>query len=743
MYVANMLQNHHYSRVEFDDEISQALLTHFLEFLDFNHLYFTQADVDGFVEKYATELDDQILTQKITAAEDIYEVYETRVRERVAKIKALIDEKEFTFDSDRTVAISREEAPWPKDEAEADALWVNIIEADLLQEHLSIKSEEEKKAEESTDKDAEKPAPEEGVEEAAPGEGAETPSPEDDAETPAPAPTTTGANEETPEERVFMRYDRYLKSLEENEAEDVANYFLSSLSAVYDPHSEYFSQSELDNFRIGMDQRLFGIGALLSIKDGAAEIQGVVVGGPADRQGELQINDRIVGVAQGKSGEMVDVMFMKLQKIVELIRGEKDSFVRLKCIPAGSDDPSITKEIVIKRDEVNLKDKLANAELLEVKNASGGVARLGWINLSSFYADMEEGTVSTTVDVQRLLERLMKEGISGLVLDLRGNGGGSLEEAIKLTGLFIPTGPVVQSKDWRGKTAFRQSENPRPVYSGPLVVLTDKASASASEILAAALQDYRRALVVGESSTFGKGTVQTILPVSRYMPFFSDKKRAGALKVTIQKFYRIAGGSTQLRGVVPDLILPSVRDALEIGEGSLPNPLPYDEIEPREYSKWPTIPVAELKKRHEARIATNPEFQYTIDDANRVKERMDRNIIELNIEKRLAETEDNKVRRENRKQERIARAEAAEKDESLSHVDVYALNLDNVDADKLVKLKDLSDEDSTGMRLAKDGDEEEGPKFIDGIEPVKRETLNILEDLIELGTPAKTAAANP
>lgn len=715
MYVANMLRSNHYSRLEFDDVVSRRLLDRYLSFLDGQRRYFYQSDVDDLVARFGDTLDDRILMRDISPAHEIYELFKQRVSERTDFIRELLeDPDQFTFDSERTVELSRDESSWPANRAEADELWRNIIEGDLLQEAL-LRSGATEGADDELLSDGDEAA----------GSG--------DLSTPA-------------EERVLQRYVRVLEALQENDEEDVVNFFLSSLAAVYDPHSEYFSQSEMDNFQVSMSQRLTGIGALLGMRDGAAEIQGLVVGGPADLDGQLQINDRIIAVGQGQEGEMVDVMFMKLQKIVEMIRGTRGTYVRLKVIPADAADPSQTKVITLRREEVELKDRLANADLIEVKNEHGQPRRLGWIYLSSFYADMEGGSTSTTVDVRRLLVRLKREGIDGLVLDLRGNGGGSLEEAINLTGLFIPSGPVVQAKNWRDEITFRESTDPGALYEGPLVILTDKASASASEILAAALQDYQRAVIVGESSTFGKGTVQTILPVSRYMPFFSDKKRAGALKVTIQKFYRIAGGSTQLRGVEPDIVLPSVRDAMDIGESALENPLEYDEIPSRQFAVFEhsPLPIDQLRELSQQRIHQDPEFGYIMEDVDRLRQRIEDNQVSLNKESRLRELEENRNREEQRKEERQERLEAAEAQEDLYQV--FRLTLENVERPDLVSEDDFSDEDSTGMRMGENGTRPgrgvSSDDFPHGLEPVKRETLKILRDLIDLTEDQPKTAAS-
>ena len=601
-YVANLIQNNHYSRTDFEDEVSEKFLESYLKFLDSNKLYFNQKDIDSFNKKYKTTLDDYIFEGSIQPATDIYNLYVERVTKRVEKIKEILNTKEFKFDSDRTVEKRRKDSDWATDEQACDQLWENILEGQLLEEEIRKRRQTErakelgKKLEDILGDDS----------------------------------------KESPKEKILNRYTRFMETLDKNDKEEACNFFLSTLSQVYDPHSEYFSQSELENFQVNMQNKLVGIGALLQMDDGAAKIQGLVVGGPADRGGELQIGDRIVGVSQGSDNEMVDILYMKLNRVVDMIRGEKNTTVILKVVP--TDAPDETKLISIVRDEVKLKDKAANAELIEVMGDDGVATKIGWINLYAFYADMQRGTVSCSFDVKRLLERLKKEKIESLVIDLRGNGGGSLEEAIRLTGLFIDGGPVVQAKSAKGRITNKKSKVPNAIYDGPLVVLTDRSSASASEIFAAALQDYGRAIVVGDKSTFGKGTVQTVMPVRNYMPaiFPKDTKdRAGALKVTIQKFYRIAGGSTQLKGVVPDIILPSYRDALETGEESLPNALEHDSIAKMKYESLDLQETRQqLLKLSEQRVKSDKEFNYIIEDNKRYKEINDRNEVSLNIEKR-------------------------------------------------------------------------------------------------------------
>jgi carboxyl-terminal processing protease len=440
------------------------------------------------------------------------------------------------------------------------------------------------------------------------------------------------------------------------------------------------SPSEMENFQISMKLSLVGIGAVLRSEDGYTKIMEVVPGGPADRDGRLKVGDRILSVGQGNN-EFEDVVDMKLDKVVEKIRGAKDSIVRLQVIPNDADDPSKRSIIEITRDEVKLKDQEAKAELLDVTDSEGKVTRVGWITLPSFYANMSGNgePKSTTVDVEALLSRLKKENMEGLVIDLRRDGGGSLEEAINLTGLFIPQGPVVQAKDPSGKITVNNDKNPEVSYSGPMVVLMNRLSASASEIFAAALQDYGRALVVGDERSFGKGTVQTIVDLDKSMslPFFNVKKQnAGALKLTIQKFYRILGGSTQIKGVESDIVLPSRTDSAEIGEAALKHPLDYDEVAPvilaaKDKAAPSSLFLEELRQRSLKRIQSDPEFIYVNEDMQRIRERITKNSISTNEGIRRKELADEKTRKESRKEERVARG-------SMVNAKVWQLTLDDV-----------------------------------------------------------------
>ncbi len=683
--VARWLEQAHYTRQKLDDEMSKKLLATYLELLDYNRLYFTQADVDEFNEKYGTRLDDAVFRGDLEPAREIFARYKQRVEDRVATNKKLV-KKDYSFSGNRTVQLNRQKAPWPKDQAEADRLWQDRVEAELLQENLN-----EFKL-------------------------------------------------RTPVETVSRRHDQALRNVREMEDSDVVKTFLSALAQAYDPHSEYLSPSDMENFNIAMKLSLVGVGAVLRSDEGYARVIEVVPGGPADRDGRLKVNDRIAAVAQG-DGEFEDVVDMKLDKVVEKIRGKKGSTVRLQVVPADASDPSKRSVIDITRDEVKLKDQEAKAEVLDLQDGNGKTTRIGWITLPSFYANMGGGgsAKSTTEDVAALLGRLKQEGIEGLVIDLRKDGGGSLEEAINLTGLFIPKGPVVQSKDPNGKITVSSDTNPGIAYNGPMVVVMNRLSASASEIFAAALQDYKRAVIVGDERSFGKGTVQTVLDIGRVMPFFSlGAADAGALKLTIQKFYRVKGGSTQLKGVESDIVLPSRSDNAEIGEGSLRNRLEYDEVAPLKITESGVVTpelLTDLRTRSASRLSADPEFLYVSQDMQRLRERIAQNQLSINEKVRRQELADDKQRREQRKQERLARG-------PLVNVQAYQLTLDDVRSRE--KLQPVAYEREREKKYADDPEEaeeakREGPQPPEP-DPIRNETLRIMQDLIGISQEPKTAA---
>lgn len=687
--VGRLLEQFHYSRHKLDAQLSGIFLSEYLKALDFNRLFFTAGDVAEFESRHATTLDDDILLGNAAPAFEIHAAFVRRAEERIAKIEALLRDK-LDLGTGRTVELNRKDAPWPADAAAADQLWVDRLTGEYLQEKLSEK------------------------------------------------------NGGDPIATLRKRYQQFLRNTREDTPEDVLKVFLNTLAQVYDPHSEYLSKSDLENFSITMRLSLSGIGAVLQSDEGYAKVVELVPGGPAYEDGRLKVGDRISAVAQG-NGEFVDTVGMRLDKVVKMIRGQKGTVVRLKALPARSGDPATRKTVEITRDEVQLKEQEAKADIIERRGPDGTTLRLGWLTLPSFYADMdhvgERDAKSTTKDVQLLIDRLRREGVGGIAIDLRRNGGGSLEEAVNLTGLFIKKGPVVQAKDANGNIRVSRDRDGDVAYDGPLVVVTNRISASASEIFAGALQDYRRAVVVGDESTFGKGTVQTMLKIGKVIPFLgSESDEAGALKLTIQKFYRVAGGSTQLRGVTSDIRLPSLYDHGDLGEAALDHPLPYDEVEPADYIPEPSLAttIKELQVRSAARVAANPDFRYVREDLLRLKERLAANKLSLNEKVRRAEIAEDKARKEKRKTERAGRRKSDDK--------VFALTLDNVSKPELVPVSydDAADKDDGGGAPGTPGDD--GDDELLGargkrarIDPVRTESLNILADLVQLARLPKTA----
>ena len=405
-------------------------------------------------------------------------------------------------------------------------------------------------------------------------------------------------------ELLKKRYINQLRRLHQTRNEDAFQVYLNAYTQLYDPHTQYFSPQRAENFDINMSLSLEGIGAVLQSDEEHTKVVSVVPAGPADKAGQLKPGDKIIGVAQNKKGEMDDVVGMRLDEVVKLIRGPKDSLVRLEIIPAGSNDGK-TRIYQIIRDKVKLEEQSAQKEIIEIGKGKNRT-RIGVIDIPTFYIDFraaqngDPNYKSTTRDVRKLIKELEKEGIDGLVIDLRNNGGGSLQEANQLTGLFIPKGPTVVVKDSLGRIDAQLDPDPEEVYKGPMGVLINRYSASASEIFAGAMQDYNRALIIGGQS-FGKGSVQTVKALNH-----------GQLKLTIANFYRVSGQSTQSRGVIPDISYPSLFDPKEVGESSLPNALPYSEIKPVAYNPMkPLTPlIPSLKKKHEQRTSDNPDFLY-------------------------------------------------------------------------------------------------------------------------------------
>ncbi|NBV86624.1 MAG: tail-specific protease [Verrucomicrobia bacterium] len=693
--VASLLEQVHYSKQRLNKDISRRLLRNFLEYLDYNHFIFNSEDVEGFTKRWAENLDSELVFGRTEAAKEIHEVFVKRVEERVARANELLA-GELDYSSDGSIEANRQKAEWPTAGAAMEQLWHDRITSEMIQERLNKK-------------------------------------------------------ETNPAAIVKKRYDQYLRSVHEQTTDDAVKMFLLNLTMTYDPHSEYMSKTDQEQFNISMRLSLFGIGARLRSEDGYTKVDELIPGGPASKTGKMKAGDRIVGVAQGDEA-FVDCVDMRLDKVISMIRGDKDTVVRLQIIPAGAALASERQEVLIKRDEIKLKEGEAHADLYDWPRPDGGTIKLGRIQLPSFYRDMTQNgnpnAKSTTRDVLTLLNRLKAEGIEGLIIDLRNDGGGSLEEAISLTGLFIKDGPVVQVRNWNGEVVVNRDEDPRIAYDGPLVVMVNRHSASASEIFAGAMQDYKRAIVVGDSKTFGKGTVQQLIELNRVIPMLSKEPSAGSVKLTIQKFYRAAGGSTQLQGVETDIRLPSLSDQPQFGEDARKNPLPYDTIAPQPYELWgKPLFIEKIRPRSEERVRKSIEFAYIREDLERIRRLEAENRISINEAKRQAEVEEEKVRKKQRDEERAARSKADE-------LRVFRVTLDNAAAAMLTPvvfnkkkvLKEGESEDEPPAEAPKEGDKKDGaPPVVksDPIshDPAQEEALNILNDLVRETFGLKSGAA--
>ena len=588
------IQSYHFTKKPLAKIDTEKLIHNFVVELDYHRLFLLEKDIDALILRFKDSLINVWLASgDLYPAFQIFENYRERAFDRLDWIFEHIN-GDFTFEEDETFIPDRSEAEWPATIAEADILWNKRLKYDLLQELLRDESLERAK------------------------------------------------------EKVKRRYRRTKKDINEIEAYDIQELFLSALAQLYDPHSIYYSSDSLEEFAITMRNSLVGIGALLRDEDGYCVIQNLIPGGPAEMSGQLHPGDIIVEVAQ-KEEDPIDVIDMKLRKIVKMIRGVKGTEVRLSIKPAVAADSSDRKIVTLIRDEIQLTANLARANVYEVPIDEGNYIMIGVIDLPSFYGSGiggEPAESSTTEDVEELIVKLNEIGVSGLVLDLRRNGGGLLSEAITLTGLFISKGPVVQVKDTSGRIRKDWDRDPKIVYRGPLAVLVSRRSASASEIVAGALQNHRRAIIIGDASTHGKGTVQAIFELERGLRFgmFSKPPKLGATRITIQKFYLPNGDSTQKEGVKSDIIIPSVNEFLPIGESDLPNALAWDTIEPLDwlsnserlndhYATNDTL-LTSLRNLSEERLQTLDEFTYLRENIDWFQKKQDEKEISLNFDQR-------------------------------------------------------------------------------------------------------------
>jgi carboxyl-terminal processing protease len=585
-WTARLLEEYHYRQRPLDRELSEKFFDGYINSLDPRHENFLQSDLDEF-SSFRTNLDTLTLGGRgaadLSPAFLIYDRYASRFQQHNNYANELLRQDHFKFTADEKIQLDRRHAPFPKDLDEAKQLWRQHLRYDFLQEKLAREISETNglivvKLSSTNAADI--------------------------------GPTLT---------RHYRWGERMMTNLD---SDAVLQIYLNALAHAYDPHSDFFTAPHAQDFAISMNLGLFGIGAQLHEDDGYCTIMSLVKGGPAEKSKQLKEGDRIVAVAQGDQ-PAVNVVDMELEKVVQQIRGAKGTEVRLTLSPAA--DRTARRVISLVRDEIKIEDSEAKAKLVELPDGHGGTNRIGVIDLPSFYFPVDMGSANhttpkyTSVDVAKLIRKLKQEKVSGIIIDLRTNPGGSLEEAIKFTGLFIKDGPVVLARDPDGHVQMDSVPGPMQLYDGPLVVMINRFSASASEIAAAALQDYGRALIVGDVSTHGKGTVQNINPLRPFVrpATATATNDPGQIKITIRKFYRISGASTQLKGVEPDIVLPSVLNySTQIGETSLENPLPWDTIQPVNYEKLnlvrPYLPL--LRAADEARIATNQEFSYVQQD---------------------------------------------------------------------------------------------------------------------------------
>ena len=699
------LTNWHYKDTRLDDELSSEIFDGYLELLDPNKVYFLGADIEMF-ERYRSGLDDALRHSDLLPAYEIFNVYVDRVRQRANYSRSRVQQP-FDFTIDEYYPFDREDARWARSTEELDELWRLRVKNDYLRLKLT------------------------------------------DKEDVAIVETLT------------ERYDGLERRINELNTEDVFQFFMNAFAQSIEPHTAYLSPRNSANFEISMKLSLEGIGALLGRENEYTTISRVVAGGPAAQDGRLKAGDRITAVGQDREGKMVDVIGWRIDDVVDLIRGPKDTVVRLEVLPEDVSISGPTNVIDIVRNEVKLEEQAAKSEIIELpldvslgvslgaskgdsaEGSAGGsedeVVKIGVIDLPVFYLDFNGRAQnrpdyrSSTRDVRKLIAELEEQGVRGIVVDLRNNGGGSLLEATTLTGLFIDKGPVVQVRNSTGRISLEEDVEPGMAWDGPLAVLVNRYSASASEIFAAAIQDYGRGLVVGEP-TFGKGTVQSLLDLDDYAP--SDTPGMGQLKITMAQFFRVNGGSTQNRGVVPDIRFPSAGDPEEYGERSYDNALPWTSIDPARFDPSGDLNrmVAVADNRYKGRIGENQEFNWLlsdIDDYNTHSKEKNVSLLESVGREKMAEDEalraDRKAKRstlDSVSSDENVLVEASSPDLSPAEttddpVDADAEGADEVSADE-VSDDEVSDDE--------EGEEDSGPDFL------LRETARIVADVVELGS---------
>ena len=709
---ARLLELYHYSQRPLDTELAGKFFNGYIDSLDPRHEHFLQSDLAEFAV-YRTNLDGLTMnghsTADLTPAFAVYERYLERFQQHSAYVNELLKQDKFKFNSDEKILIDRRHSPFPKNLDEAKQLWRQRLGYEYLQEKLSSEISETN--------------------------GAFI------IKLPADAATNITA-------KLAKHYRWSLHMTTNLDSDSVLQAYLNALAHAYDPHSDYLNAPRAQDFSMQMNLSLFGIGARLQEDDGYCTIKELVPGGPAVKSKLIKAEDRIVVVAQaGKPS--VDVVDMELEKVVQLIRGPKNTEVSLTISPV--ENRAIRRVVTLVRDEIKLEDSEAKAKLVEMPDGK----RLGIIDLPSFYAPIPDLSGKsdratprfTSVDVARLVKKLKKENVSGIIIDLRTNPGGSLEEAVKFTGLFIKDGPVVLARNPDGQVMVDSDRDPSQLYDGPLIVMVNRFSASASEIAAAALQDYGRALIVGDTSTHGKGTVQNLNPL-RSLPFdwsvpISATNDPGAIKITIRKFYRVSGASTQFKGVTPDIVLPDVLNySMLIGESALDNALPWDTIRPVKYENLNLVQpyLGQLHARSDARLATNQDYLYIKQDIEQFQKFQLEKTAPLNEREAIKERERVATQNRERDNERLARQP--------SPIKVYDITLENADQLGLTEhvespvLPVVSDNPGTNSATLKPAAAAAAKKSPPAVDPMLDEAERILEDYISLLSKNSVLMAN-
>ncbi|MTI19731.1 tail-specific protease, partial [Fulvivirga sp. RKSG066] len=589
--VSQILDTYHFKKIRLNDSLSSVILDQYIETLDNNKSYFLASDIASF-ERYRNSLDDLTRAGDLSHAYEIYDVFKTRFEDRMSYVMDELVDKEFDYSIDEQYNTDRSEEGWASSQKELNELWRKVIKSQALSLKLNGKEKDEIK------------------------------------------------------DLITKRYERFQKAISQYNAEDIFELYMNTVAEAFDPHTNYFSPKTSDRFKQNMSLSLEGIGARLQSENDYTKVVQILPGGPAEKSDQLHENDRIVGVAQGEDGEMVDVIGWRLDDVVQLIKGPKGTTVRLEILPAETGINGPSEEIVLQRDKIKLEDQEAKSELLSFRK-DGRDYKIGVISLPTFYMDFkayQEGDpnyTSTTRDVKRLVKELQEQDIDGLLMDLRNNGGGSLAEAIDLTGLFIKDGPVVQVKTSNNKIEIGEDEDPEVVYDGPMAVLINRFSASASEIFAGAIQDYERGVVMGEQ-TFGKGTVQSVIDLGRYLNVPEDQQ-VGQLKITLQKFYRVTGSSTQHLGVNPDISFPSAFKAEDFGESASESALPWDQIRSTNFDNTHNISsqlLSRLNNGYYQRLESDPGLKELVAETNQLKQTLETKVISLNEAVRQKEVEE-------------------------------------------------------------------------------------------------------